>query len=60
MERKRKMQRIGTQGSNMRVRVGSSSHGPNFHPGQQIGQSRMQAMGQGFKTLQCQIQRTSF
>jgi hypothetical protein len=54
------MQRTGPHGSNMRVRVGSSSQGPNFCPGQQIGQSRMQAMGQGFKTPQRQIQCTSF
>jgi hypothetical protein len=33
MERKRKMQRTGPQGSNTRVRVGSPSHGPNFCPG---------------------------
>jgi hypothetical protein len=52
MERKRKMQRIGPQGSNMRARVGSSSQGPNFHLGQQIGQPRMQTMGQGFQTPQ--------
>jgi hypothetical protein len=37
MERKRKMQRTGPQGSNTRVHVGSSSQGPNFCPGQQIG-----------------------
>jgi hypothetical protein len=37
MERKRKMQRTGPQWSNTRVRVGSSSQGPNFCPGQQIG-----------------------
>jgi hypothetical protein len=54
------MQRTGPQGSNTRVHVGSSSQGPNFHPGQQIGQSRMQAMGQGCQTLQRQIQRTNF
>jgi hypothetical protein len=52
MERKRKMQRTRPQGSNMRIHVGSSSQGPNFHPGQQIGQPRMQAMGQGFQTPQ--------
>jgi hypothetical protein len=34
MERKRKMQRTGSQGSNTRFRVGSSSQGSNFHPGQ--------------------------
>jgi hypothetical protein len=44
----------------MRVHVGSSSQGPNFHLGQQIRQSRMQAMSQGFQTPQRQIQCTSF
>jgi hypothetical protein len=34
MERKRKMQRAGSQGSNMRFHVGSSSQGPNFCSGQ--------------------------
>jgi hypothetical protein len=48
MERKRKMQCTGSQGSNTRFRVGSSSQGPNFHPGQQSGQPRMQTVGQGF------------
>jgi hypothetical protein len=33
MEQKRKMQRIGSQGSNTRFRVGSSSQGPVLHPG---------------------------
>jgi hypothetical protein len=60
MERKRKMQRTGPQGSNTRVHVGSSSQGPNFHPGQQSGQPRMQAAGQGFHTPQQQIQRPIF
>jgi hypothetical protein len=60
MERKRKMQCTGPQGSNTRVHVDSSSQGPNLCPGQQIGQHRMQAMGQGFRTPQRQIQRTSF
>jgi hypothetical protein len=60
MERKRKMQRTRPQGSNARIRVGSSSQGPNFHLGQQIGKPRMQAMGQGFKTPQRQIQRPNF
>jgi PHD/YefM family antitoxin component YafN of YafNO toxin-antitoxin module len=60
MERKRKMQRTRTQGSNSRVHIGSSLQGPNFCPGQQIGQSRMQAMGQGFQTPQHQIQHTRF
>jgi hypothetical protein len=60
MEQKRKMHRTGPQGRNTRVCVGSSSQGPNFRPGQQTGQFRMQAMGQGFQTPQCQIQCTSF
>jgi hypothetical protein len=34
MERKRKMQHTGPQGSNTRVHVGPSSQGPNLHPGQ--------------------------
>jgi hypothetical protein len=34
MEWKRKMQHTGPQGSNMRVRVGSSSQGPNLRLGQ--------------------------
>jgi hypothetical protein len=34
MERKRKMQHTGSQGSNSRFRIGSSSQGPNFRPGQ--------------------------
>jgi hypothetical protein len=46
MEHKRKMQRTGSQGRNTMSRVGSSSQGPNFHPGQQSGQPRMQAAGQ--------------
>jgi hypothetical protein len=60
MERKRKMQRTRSQGSSTRFRAGSSSQGPNFRPGQQSGQPRMQAAGQGFQTPQQQIQRTSF
>jgi hypothetical protein len=44
MERKRKMQRTGSQGSNMRFCVGSSSQGPNFCLGQWSGQPRMQAV----------------
>jgi hypothetical protein len=60
MERKRKMQCTGPQGSNMRVRVGSSSRGPNLRPGQQIRQHRMQTMGQGFQTPRRQIQRPNF
>jgi hypothetical protein len=34
MERKRKMQRTGSQERNTRFRVGSSSQGPIFRPGQ--------------------------
>jgi hypothetical protein len=52
MERKRKKQRTGPQGSNMKVRVDSSSQGPNLSPGQQIGQHQIQTMGQGFQTPQ--------
>jgi hypothetical protein len=48
MERKRKMHHTGSQGSNTRFSVGSSSQGPVFQPGQQSGQSRMQIVGQGF------------
>jgi hypothetical protein len=55
MERKRKVQRTRSQGSNTRFHVGSSSQGPIFGPDQQIGQSRMQTAGQGFQTLQWQI-----
>jgi hypothetical protein len=43
MERKKKMQRTGSQGSNTRFRVGSSSQGLVFRPGQQSGQPRVQA-----------------
>jgi hypothetical protein len=60
MERKRKMQRTGSQGSNTRFCVGSSSQGPVFHPGQQSGQPRVQAASQGFQTPQRQIQRPNF
>jgi hypothetical protein len=60
MERKRKMQCTGSQGSNTRIHVGSSSQGPNFCLGQQIGHPRMQAMGQGFQTPQRQIQCPNF
>jgi hypothetical protein len=52
IELKRKMQHTGPQGSNTRVCVTSSSQGPNLCPGQQIGQHRMQTMGQGFQTPQ--------
>jgi hypothetical protein len=54
IERKRKMQRTGSQGSNTRFRVGSSSQGPIFRPGQLSGQPRVQAAGQGFQTPQRQ------
>jgi hypothetical protein len=37
MERKRMMQCTRPQGSNMRIRVGSSSQGPNLRLVQQIG-----------------------
>jgi hypothetical protein len=60
MERKRKMQCTGPHRSNMRIFVGSSSQGPNFCPGQQIRQPRMQDMGQGFQTPQRHIQRPNF
>jgi hypothetical protein len=60
MERKRKMQRTGSQRSNTRFHVGSSSRGPVFHPVQQNGQPRVQAAGQGFQTPQRQIQRPNF
>jgi hypothetical protein len=60
MERKRKMQRTGSQGSNTRFHVGSSSQGPVFRPVQQSGQPRVHAVGQGFQTLQRQIQRPNF
>jgi hypothetical protein len=52
MERKRKMQHTRSLGSNTRFHVGSSLQGPNFHLGQQSGQLRMQAAGQGFQTPQ--------
>jgi hypothetical protein len=52
MERKRKMQCTGPQGSNTCVHVGSSSQGPNLCPGPQIGQHQMQTIGQGFQTPQ--------
>jgi hypothetical protein len=55
MERNRKMQHTGSQGSNTRFHVSSSSQGPIFRPGQQSGQQRMQATGQGFQTPQWQI-----
>jgi PHD/YefM family antitoxin component YafN of YafNO toxin-antitoxin module len=52
MERKRKMQRTRSQGSNTRFRVGSSSQRPVFRPGQQSGQPRVQAASQGFQIHQ--------
>jgi hypothetical protein len=52
MERKRKMQCTGSQGSNTRFRVGSSSQGPVFCPGQQSGQPRVQSASKGFQTPQ--------
>jgi hypothetical protein len=60
MERKRKMQRTGSQGSNTRFHVGSSSRGHVFRPMQQNGQPRVQDAGQGFQTPQRQIQRPNF
>jgi hypothetical protein len=39
MERKRKMQRTGTEESSMRFYVGSSSQGHVFRPGQLIRNS---------------------
>jgi hypothetical protein len=54
------MQHTRPQGSNTRIHVGSSSQGPNFRLGQQLGQHRMQAMGQGFQTPQRQIQHPNF
>jgi hypothetical protein len=60
MERKRKMQHTGSQGSNTKFRVGSSSQGPIFRPSQQSGQPRVQAAGQGFQTPQRQIQCPNF
>jgi hypothetical protein len=41
MEQKRKMQCTGSQGSNTRFRVGSSSQGHVFQPGQQSGHPRV-------------------
>jgi hypothetical protein len=60
IERKRKMQRPGLQGSNTRFRVGSSSRGPVFRPVQQSAQPRVQAAGQGFQMPQRQVQRPNF
>jgi hypothetical protein len=60
MERKRKMQHTGSQGSNTRFHVFSSSQGPVFRPGQRSGQPRVQAASQGFQTPQQQIQRPNF
>jgi hypothetical protein len=50
MERKRKVQHTGAQGSNKKFSVGSSSEGPTFHSGQQ--QPRMQVATKGFQTPQ--------
>jgi hypothetical protein len=60
MKRKRKMQRTGSQGSNTRFCVGSSSQGRIFRPGQQSGQSRMQTADQGFQTPQQQTHHNNF
>jgi hypothetical protein len=60
MEQKSKMQHTGSQGSNTRFRVGSSSQGPVFHPEQQSAQPRVQATSEGFQTPQQQIQRPNF
>jgi hypothetical protein len=60
MERKRKMQHTGLQGSITRFHVGSSSQRPIFYPGQQSGLPRVQAAGQGFQTPQRQIQHPNF
>jgi CDGSH-type Zn-finger protein len=57
MERKRKMQCTGAQGSNKRFCDGSSSQGPIFCSGQQ---PMMQVVAQGFQTPQRQIQCTNF
>jgi hypothetical protein len=54
------MQRTGSQESNTRFHVGSSSRGPVFRPVQQSAQPRVQAAGQGFQTPQRQIQRPNF
>jgi hypothetical protein len=56
IERKRKMQGTGAQGSK-RFHEGSSSQGHVFCPGQQ---QRMQAMAQRFQTPQRQIQHPNF
>jgi hypothetical protein len=56
MERKRKTQHTGAQGSK-RFCEGSSSQGPITHPDQQ---PRMQAVAQGFQTPQRQIQHRKF
>jgi hypothetical protein len=54
------MQRTRSQGSNTRFRIGSSSQGHVFCPGQQSGRPRVQAASQGFQTPQRQIQRPNF
>jgi hypothetical protein len=60
VERKRNMQRTGSQEGSTRFHVGSSSQRHVFHPSQQSGQPRVQAAGQGFQTPQRQIQRPNF
>jgi hypothetical protein len=57
IERKRKMQRMGAQGTHKKFRDGSSSQGPIFRFGQQ---QRMQVVAQGFQTPQRHIQRPNF
>jgi hypothetical protein len=57
MERKRKMQRTGAQGSHKKFHDSSSSQGPIFCSGQQ---QRMQVVAQGFQTPQRQIQCPNF
>jgi hypothetical protein len=57
IERKRKVQRTGAQGSHKRFCDGSPSQGPVFHPGQQ---QRMKVAMQRFQTPQRQIQRPNF
>jgi hypothetical protein len=52
MERKRKMQHMGAQGTHKKFRDGSSSQGPIFRFGQQ---QRMQVVAQGFQTPQRHI-----
>jgi hypothetical protein len=51
MERKRKMQRTGLQGSNTRFRVGSSSRGPVFRPVQRVDSQECKLRAKDFKRL---------